>query len=104
MSLASHRVVCVFLPCCYDNVVYVDLDVSSNLLLEAVLHHALVGCACVLEAEKHCGVAVEPKWGYERRFLFILFLHPYLVVTRVSIQEGQASAPGGGVDDLVDSR
>ena len=63
-----------------DYVVNIDLDVSSDLLLKAVLHHALVSGTRVLEPEGHCCVAVDAKRRDECCFVFVFLLHPDLVV------------------------
>ena len=64
----------------HDSVVHVDLDVASDLLSEAVLHHALVCCTHVLEPRGHTCVAVDTVGCYEGCVVFVFFSHPYLVV------------------------
>ena len=49
-----------------DDVVNVDLNVPSDLRLEAVLHHPLVCCACVFQPEGHSSVAIDAEMCYER--------------------------------------
>ena len=71
---------CRLLFCFDDDVIDVDLDVASDLLFDSIFHHTLVRSTHVLEPEGHSCVAVDPDWGYERRFFFVFLLHPYLVI------------------------
>jgi hypothetical protein len=45
-----------------DHVIDVDLDVSTYLTSEAILHHPLIGCSSVLEAEWHDLVTEDVVW------------------------------------------
>src|SRR6266508_768934 len=46
-----------------DDVVTVCFHVAPELIVQAPLHGSLIGCACILQAERHRDVAV----GSERR-------------------------------------
>ena len=56
----------------------------------------------VLQAERHGDVAVHPEGHDEGRLQGVGRVQLDLVLTGVSVQEGQELAPGGRVDDLVD--
>ena len=49
----------------YQHVVHVDLNVSSNLMCEHLVHHPLIRGSCVLESERHYFVAKETLAGDE---------------------------------------
>ena len=42
--------------------------------------------------------------GEEHHFDLVLFLESYLMIARVTVQEGEQYASGRRVDDLIDSR
>jgi hypothetical protein len=64
----------------------------------------LIGGSCVLQAEGHHHVAVHPVWGDESSLVLVFDLQPYLIVSRVGVNERKTLATSGGVDDLIDSR
>ena len=66
--------------CLDDNEVDLGLGVAPNLPLEASLDGLLVGCAGILEAERHGVVAVGPEGSDEGGFLLIRLLEGYLVI------------------------
>jgi hypothetical protein len=57
-----------------DNVVDVDLNVATDLLLQARLHAPLIGGSCVLQPEGHRRVAVYPMRGDERSLVLVFDL------------------------------
>ena len=63
-----------------DDVVDIDLDVASDLVLKAGLHHALVRGTSVLEPEGHSCVVVNTMGCDEGSFLLVFDFHPNLVV------------------------
>jgi hypothetical protein len=87
-----------------DDIIDVDLDVATDLFLQACLHAPLIGGSGVLEPEGHCHVAVHPMWGDERCLVFVFDFQLYLVISRVGVKERKALAPRGRIDDLVDSK
>ena len=54
-----------------DHAIHVGLGIAPDLPLEASLNGLLVGCAGILEAERHGVVAVGPEGGDEGRLLLI---------------------------------
>jgi hypothetical protein len=64
----------------------------------------LVCSTRVFQAEGHDLIAVNAIGCDEGYLFFVLFLEFYLVVTKISVQEGKACAARRGVDDLIDSR
>jgi hypothetical protein len=56
-----------------DNVVNIDLDIATNLFLQARLHAPLIGGSGVLEPEGHRHVAVYPVQGDERCLVFVFY-------------------------------
>ena len=60
-----------------------------DLVDEALLHAPLVGGASVLQAERHCYIAVRTIQGDERGCELIGLFHRDLVVARVGIQKGK---------------
>jgi hypothetical protein len=89
--------------CLDDDIVNVDLNIATDLFLQACLHAPLIGGSGVLEPEGHCHVAVYPMWGDECCLVFVFDLQLYLVVSGVGIEEREALAARGRIDDLVDS-
>jgi hypothetical protein len=57
-----------------DDVVDVDLDIATDLLLQARLHAPLIGGSHVLQPERHRRVAVYPVRGDEHSFVLIFDL------------------------------
>ena len=64
----------------YQHVVNIDLDISSNLMCEHLVHESLICCTYILEAERHHFVTKEALAGNERSLLLIHFIHFYLVI------------------------
>jgi hypothetical protein len=61
--------------CKFDNdVVDVDLDVATNLLLQSCLHALLIGGSCFLQPKGHRRVAVYIVWGDERSLVLVFDL------------------------------
>jgi len=61
----------------------------------------LVGHPGVFESEGHGGIAIRTKRRDERCFdLFILF-EGYLVIARVTVEEGEEFLAGDGVYNLI---
>jgi hypothetical protein len=57
-----------------DNVVDVDFDVATDLLLQACLHAPLIGGSRIFEPEGHRHITVHPVWGDECHFVFVFDL------------------------------
>ena len=55
----------ILLNAFYQHVVHVDLNVSSNLMCEHLVHHPLIRGSCVLESERHYVVVKETLAGDE---------------------------------------
>ena len=55
----------VFLLAFYQYIVYVDLNISPNLMCKHLVHQPLIYGADVLESEWHYFVAEEPLAGDE---------------------------------------
>jgi hypothetical protein len=71
------------------------LDVVSDLLPEEIMHHMLVSGTRVFQAKRHDLVTENTIQSDEGHLLLVSFLEFYLVVTRISIQEGKPFAPHG---------
>jgi hypothetical protein len=77
----------VRLPGFDDDVIYVGLYGSPDVVLENVLHTPLVRSARISEAKWHRYVANHAEWCDERGRKLIKLLHLYLVVTGIGIKE-----------------
>ena len=84
-----------------DDVVDVDVYVPADLWLEALLHAALEGGACVLQVERHCRVTIGPKRGDEGGHEPVGWVQLDLVVAGIGIQKGQQVAAGRGTNHLI---
>ena len=72
-----------------DDIVDVDVSVATDLVGEALLHHALVRGTIVLETEGHCCVAVCTERCDEGRVFFVCLSHFDLAITRVGVEEAE---------------
>jgi hypothetical protein len=77
----------VRLPGLDDDVIYVCLYSSPDVVPENVLHTLLVRSARVSKAKWHCYIAKHVERCDERGRELIGLLHLYLVVTRIGIKE-----------------
>jgi hypothetical protein len=57
-----------------DDVVEVDLNIVTDLLLQACLHAPLIGGSCVLQPKGHRRVEVYPMRGDERSLVLVFDL------------------------------
>ena len=73
----------------YQHVIYVNLDVSSDLMHKHFIHEPLIRCACILKTERHHLIVEEALTGDERSFLLINFVQFDLIVTRKCVHEAQ---------------
>ena len=73
----------------------------TNLLIEAHLDSPLISRPGVLESEGHGGVAIRTEGRNERRLDLVFFLEGDLVITGVTVEEGEQFTAGGGVYNLV---
>jgi hypothetical protein len=55
----------------------------------------------VLEAERHGGIAESSKWGDECSFLLIFFCQADLMVSRITVYEGQHRIANGRINHLI---
>ena len=65
----------------YQHVVNIDLDISSNIMCEHLVHKHLICCTHVLEAKWHHFVVEETLAGNKQSLLLIHFVHFDLVIT-----------------------
>jgi hypothetical protein len=72
-----------------DHIVYISLDVLSDLGLQALLDCLLVGCSSVFQAKGHDLIAIDAVRCYERRFVFVIRMQGYLVISRVAVEEAK---------------
>ena len=84
-----------------DHIIDVGFDVTVDLLVEAHLDGPLIGSPDILESEGHSFVAVCTERRDEWRLDLVVFLKRYLVIARVTIEEGEQFTAGGGVYNLV---
>ena len=87
--------------CLDDHIIDVGFDVTVNLLVEAHMDSPLIGRPSVLESKGHSGVAVCTERRDERRLDLVFFLEGDLVITGVTVKEGEQFVAGGGVYNLV---
>ena len=73
----------------------------ADLLIEAHMDDPLEGRPSVLESEGHGGIAILIERRDERRFDLVVLFEGYLVIARVTIEEGEQFTAGGGVYNLV---
>ena len=73
----------------------------ADLLVEAHLDGPLIGRPSVLESEGRSGVAVCTEGRDERRLDLVFFLKGDLMITGVTVKEGEQFVAGYGVYDLI---
>jgi hypothetical protein len=64
-----------------DHVVDVGFHILPNLGLQALLYRLLVGRANIFQANGHDLVAVDVVGCYERRFVLVIGVQGYLVIS-----------------------
>ena len=87
----------------YD-VVHVHLHTSADKTLEDLIHEPLVGRFSVLQTEQHHLIVVVSAVRHEGRLLLVPWVHTYLVVARVSVQETKDLVVGRAIYKSVDVR
>ena len=92
------------MSCFYDHVVHICLHCLANLLLQACLNHALIGCADILKPERHSVEAERAIWRYESCCGLVGLCYLYLMVSRVGVEKTQRVVSCCGIDDLIDAR
>ena len=70
-----------------NHVIDIDLNVSSDLMLENLVHQSLVCSAYIFKAKGHDPVAKVGIFSDECHFLLVWSMHSNLVVSRVGVQE-----------------
>ena len=65
------------------------------MLVEAHLDGPLTGRPSILETEGHGGIAVRTERRDERRLDLVIFLQGYLMIARVTVEEGEQFTVGG---------
>ena len=76
----------------YD-VIHVGLNGLPDEIPETLEHAALVRSPHVLQAERHCDVAEQSKWGDERCHELVGLFHRDLMVPGVRIKEAKSFVP-----------
>ena len=76
----------------------------ADLLIEAHLDGPLIGHPGVLESKGHGGIAVRTERRDERCFDLVVFFEGYLVISGVTVEEGEQFVASGGVYNLVYAR
>ena len=61
----------------------------------------MVGRPRIFGSERHGGIAVRTERRDERCFDLVVFFEGYLVISGVTVEEGEEFAAGGGVYNLV---
>jgi hypothetical protein len=84
----------------YD-VIYIRLDVSTNLRLEYLSSHSSESWASILQAFRHSNETESTKGHDEASLFLILFHHPTLMITRETIQKRHDSGVGCRINDLI---
>jgi hypothetical protein len=71
----------IFLCGIDDHIVYIGLDVLPDLGLQALLNCLLVCCSNIFQTKGHDLVVIDVVRRYERRFIFIVGMQGYLVIS-----------------------
>ena len=79
----------------------VGFDIAAYLLIKAHLDGPLVGRPDVLESKRHGGIAIRTERRDEQCFDLAIFFEGYLVIARVTVEEGEEFTTDGGVYNLV---
>ena len=72
----------------------------AYLLVKTHLDGPLVGHPGVLESKGHGGIAIRTERHDEQRLDLVILLKGYLVIARVTVEQGEEFATGGGVYNL----
>jgi hypothetical protein len=75
-----------------------------QLIGEAHLNCALIGCTCVFQPERHSFVGICPERGDKHGLYLIFFLERDLVVPRIAVKKTEEYTTRRPVDDLIDAR
>jgi hypothetical protein len=75
-----------------------------QLINEAYLNCALIGCTCIFQPERYSFVGICPEWGDKRDLYLIFLLECNLVVPRIAVKETEEYTTHRRVDDLIDAR
>ena len=75
----------------------------SDLLLEDFVHQSLIGCARILETERHDPVTVKAMISDESCLFFVFQRHSNLIIAGERIHEGEELMARGRVHQLIDS-
>ena len=68
-------------------VIHISMHISPNLFPEAILHCPRITSSCILQTERHIGVAKNSKGGDEGCLLLILNGHLNLMISRVGVEK-----------------
>ena len=80
------------------------LPLFCRFFFQACLNHALIGCAGILEPERHSVEAKRAIWHYKSCCSLVRLCHLYLMVSRVFVEKTQRVVSSCGTDDLIDAR
>ena len=71
----------------HHHVIHIYFKVPANLILEDDIHHPLVGCPRILQAEGHDIVAENSSVNNEESLLLISGIHFYLIVVGKGVEK-----------------
>src|SRR4051812_435111 len=77
--------------------------ITTNLLVEAILHTPLISSLRTLKPEGHRNIAEGSKGSYERRLLLVLNCHLDLMITRICIQKTQTLTTRRSINNLINT-
>jgi hypothetical protein len=75
-----------------------------QLISEAHLDCALIGCSIIFQPERHSLVGVCPEWGDKRGLYLIFLLEHDLMVPRIAVKEAEEYTTRRQVDNLINAR
>jgi len=87
-----------------EHVVHIYLYIPPNLLTEHLVYQPLVCGSCVLQAEWHDPVIIEPLASDKGSLLLIFFCHLNLVILEKVVYKGEKLVPCCRVHKLVNPR
>ena len=88
----------------HNHIIDVNFNISTQLRLKHLRHHALVGRFSVFQAEGHHLVMVIPNRGHKSSLFLIVGGQRYLVIPLEGIQETHPRVSHGRIHQLVDLR
>ena len=86
----------------FSTIIHVNLHVRTDNPLEDLVHKPLVGRSNILQIERHYLIVIVRIVRHEGGFLSVLWVHAYLVVVKVRVQEIENFVGGCTIHQSVD--